>query len=1185
MTFTLTEEQINAVDTLDVNCIVTAGAGSGKTRVLVERYLKIIEEKSITNSNIFEEIVAITFTEKAAKEMKERVRQSMIEKKERALENNEREQAVIWRDNIQKLERATISTIHSFCAKILREYPIEADLDPEFVVMESTESTWILTDVVKKELKNYIKNEKELDSLHLYHWVKEIGFKRVVTEIIKLYHQLGNSGLDMYEIAKLTTDSFALSPYLLLIDLELIDWIKLFSLGDNLNNCESTSGKKLKLYQESWPSIKQQIFANKTNGDGLEEVISTLVDITKGNFGAKTSDARKAINDLAKEYLDLIIATKYQYTEEELVSSLIILLEKINLSFVEEKAKNNALDFDDLQLRVIKLLQDNLDIRVKIHDNISYLMLDEFQDSNQIQKKLVSLVLEDENKFIKPGSLFVVGDPKQSIYRFRGADVNVFKDMQLEISTTSGRVCPLNNNFRSTHTIINFINYFFSQIMSTQPDSPNYYENAIPGKEAELEEKVEFIPIYHEKNDETSVRDKEAVSIAKRIEELIRSGVEPKEIAILFRSMSNVKNYEQELLKIDIPFYVVGGRGFYQKQEIFDLLNILEYLLDSSNKIALTGILRSSLVAISDDTLYQIIKSETINQPISCWKDNLIDISELEKAKIIYFIDWIEKIKAISGRTKVTELLDTFVELTNYEAILLAQQNGVQAVANVEKFIRLVKEYTEENPYSIFNFLQIVNRLISEEQQETEAAVEAETGDTVKIMTIHKSKGLQFSYVFIPEISREPKNDDSLLKFDPKLGLSCRVVNDKSEIVKPMRWIVIADKEKKLDREESVRILYVAMTRAIKKLFLSGKVEDTKGRFSKSEVLLANTWSKWFDIIMQYESISLEKKSWQYQQNDNLVGEINIFQSHMVIDENIQNFASGNNILEVIDANRNLINQEHDIIDFTKRIRKKSKECEHSISAIKRYIKCPRYYYYIDRLSLYDLTNWFHIEDISDYEDDTHSETKNVSPMLKGTIVHQLLEEITKKPEKICKWDLVLDAILIDNGIINNKYSDNDITKFEREVKDMISNFKQSPYFSEIYCDNVKTEYDFTLQLNNGKISGIIDRLEFNSDGTFTIIDYKTDKFIETEEYIPQITTYALAMKKSLNQKSTNGFLYFLRHNRIEEIGINEDILLEWENFLEELLIKINQSITINHFEQNRDKCAKCFFNTICSNC
>lgn len=1191
MTFPLTKEQRRAVDTLDVNCIVTAGAGSGKTRVLVERYLKIIEEESNFNPNIFEEIIAITFTEKAAKEMKERVRESMLEKKNSALNNNQIDQALVWRENIQKLERATISTIHSFCSKILREYPIEADLDPEFIVMESADSTWILADVIKKELKKALENEKEKDTQYLYQWVKSVGFKRAVSEIIKIYNKIGNTGLPMYEIAELTEKSFDITPYQLLVDLKQIDWIEFFSAGDKLNNCESSTGKKLKLYQESWPYIKEEIHNNKLeNNEKLEESLNRLVDVTKGNFGAKVSEDRKVINELAKKYLNFIEAAKHQNDENEIISSLASILVNIDSGFSEEKAKQNALDFDDLQLKTIKLLQFNQEIREKIHNNISYLMLDEFQDSNQIQKKLVSLLLEDENKFIEPGSLFVVGDPKQSIYRFRGADVSLFKEMELEILESSGRVCPLRNNFRSSSTIIDFINYFFSQIMSKDTSSPNYYEIAIAGKEDNdnNDEKVEFIPIYHEKGDEQAVRDKEATLIAKRIRDLINEGVRPEEMAILFRSMSHVKKYEQELTKFNIPFYVVGGRGFYQKQEIYDLLNILEYLLDSENKIALTGILRSPLVAINDDTLYQFNKANISNQPFIKWKDNIESIPEAEKNKLLHFNEWFEIIKSKSGRVKVNKLLDELILLTNYESILLAQPNGIQAVANIEKFIRLVNEYTEENQYSIYEFLKKINRLMSEEQQETEAAIEAENGDTVKIMTIHKSKGLQFPYVFIPDLSRESKKDDSLLKFDSKLGLTCRVADSDDEIVKPIRWILTSDKEKILDREESVRVLYVAMTRPIKKLILSGKIEYTKGKFAKSEILLTDSWSKWFDIIMQYESISLDKNTWTYRANDDYLGELDIYCTDQDNCEDAGSFGNDKNITELINSNKSSITNQDSVLDYTGKISKKNQDTKHSISAIKRYLRCPRYYYFIDRLSMYDLLEWLPKEEIYAYEEDIvesdiyQNKIADISPTLKGTIIHQMIEEFTKKPETLTEWDSILDTLLIDNGLSKNNNNDKELILFKTEIKQMIDNFSKSQFYQKVYTNNVKTEYDFILQFKNGIINGIIDRLEFNNDETYTVTDYKSNKDISKDEYTPQILTYALAVNRILNLKPTNGILYFLRYNKIEEIEIDEKILDEWESNLEGLLLKINQSETIEDFPKNNDNCDKCIFRKIC---
>ncbi|GBF12308.1 exodeoxyribonuclease V subunit beta [Tepidibacillus sp. HK-1] len=1188
MAFPLTDEQRFAVDTLHLNCIVPAGAGSGKTRVLVERYLKIIE-KYADVPNIIEQIVAITFTEKAAKEMKERVRKGMVERRDQAFESGDLDAANLWRNNIQRLERASISTIHSFCAKILREFPVEAKVDPEFQVLEATDSKWILADTIEREFKKFLKEEKEKGISPFYQWVSKAGFSRVLKQLQKVYEQISNTGIDFTQIKGLTEAQFRFSPYQWITGID-----QLIEAGDGLYNSDSNY-KRFKEYQEQWPNVKQQIVLAQEVGEGLQEAINQMIEITSGQFGkGLVSALRKKANDQAKELNQWLKAIEYHEWEKEYLTGFYPLLQKIDEAFRREKNKRNSLDFDDLQFQAIRLLEENQEVKEKLKKRISYLMIDEFQDNNQVQKRLISLLLKDDKQTIQPGRLFVVGDPKQSIYRFRGADVHVFKKMEQEISAMEGRIAPLQYNFRSHPDIIQFVNFFFEQVMSSDETSPNYYKEAIAKKEKIAEDEVvEFIPIYHDTDDEQSVREKEATYIAKRIEQLVTRGVEPKEITILFRSMSQVKIYEQALLKKNIPYYVVGGRGFYQKQEIYDLLHVLKYLIDPTNKIALAGILRSPMVAITDDTLYHLLTKEIWNKPFSQWRSAINDLAQTEIEKVEHFVHWVSLLKKEVGRTKVSVLLKKILELTHYQTILFALPQGVQAVANVEKLIRQAEHFPGDNPYSVYEFLQRIERLIEESQEETEAAVESETGNTVKLMTIHQSKGLEFPYVFVPDLSRKPVNDDSLIRFNSKMGLSCKVPLLEGEWEEPIRWLYLSKIEKELERDESVRVFYVAATRAEQKLILSGKVEQVKKEIEVSEVLSTNTWSKWIDVVLKYETISLGEAIWHYPLKNGEVGRIKVI--HYDDQETLQESDSMHEV-EAVKSSKKNTNREIKVLNYTKPLQVLPEDTRYSVSSIKRYQQCPRYYYFTDRLSLFSTLDWLNEEKIDFNEEDvemvgentdenngTNSlKTEQLTPSLKGTIVHQLLEALTHQPDQIGDWQKLLQKNLIKQGIRVENIVDTDWEVFQTEVHQFVDYFQQSPFFRQQPSDSYLTEYDFILSLRNGKIFGTIDRLDIHSDGTFSIIDYKTDKNVDKEIYEPQILTYALAIQKNLGLKPANGYLYFIRHNQIESIVIDEARLLEWEEQLEEIMNKINQSQAQEDFTQNLEHCSRCAFKNLC---
>lgn len=1175
----LTDEQMYAVDSLDINCVVPAGAGSGKTRVLVERYLRIIERFAPSNPNIIDNVVAITFTEKAAKEMKERIRLGMIERRELALKNNERDLALMWRGNLQKLERASISTIHSFCARILREFPLEANIDPEFKVIDAIEADWILTEVIEQELKKYLLMENSGIATHFYQWVSLAGYERALKQIKKVYHQTNNSGLSIDEIEQLTEQSFKDSPYSM-----VQDWEELIALGDELCYAEGNSSR-LKEFQVEWPMLKEQIISFIKNPSIECLFITRLVELTKGNFGSNSKEVRGKLNATASQIKEWLDAVNYHDLEKEFINSYYSLLKNIDLAYIKEKEKLNGIDFDELQLKTIRLLNESEGARDKLQKRVLFLMIDEFQDNNQVQKKLVSLLLKDKNGDIKPGSLFIVGDPKQSIYRFRGADVQVFKEMEEEISASSGRVAPLIYNFRSNSKIIEFVNHFFPYIMSNNPSSPNYYKDAIAKKELELDDAIEFIPIFETKNDEQSIREVEAQAIAKKIEQLINNGVSARDITILFRSLTNISIYEEALKNLTIPYYIVGGRGFYHKQEIYDLVNVLEYLIDPNNSIALAGVLRTPMVAITDDTLYQLMSKEIWKLNYEEWYEAFENINNEEKNKINHFLIWFIDVKGNLGRVRIDELIENILELTQYRAILLALPQGSQAVANIEKLIRLAKDFPGNNPFSVYEFVQRINRLMEDEQQEKEAAIESETGDTVKLMSIHQSKGLEFPYVLIPDISRKPVPDDSLLRFSSELGLSCQIPSNNEDWQAPIRWLYLTKKEKRIEREESVRLFYVAATRAENQLILSGKVEELKGEYYINDALKLDTWSKWFDLILNYKNISLDDRKWIYSAKDGKTSNINI----SIFDEDDYKAINQPNFIFIPDFNIET-SLDNEIIDYTEPLKISAKENTLTISAIKRYLFCPRHYYFADRLNLYSSLKWLKGLDIYTYDDERIEENENETSLnkqqlqanLKGTLVHELLEQLTNYPEKIDIWRELLKKNFLYKGYKLNASNEAEWIQFEEEVSIYITNFNNSRFFTSTSAKPSKTEYDFLLELNNGKIRGTIDRLDINLDGTFTIIDYKTDVKVDKERYLPQILTYALAIKKIHRLEPKDGIIYFIRYDHLEQFSISDDELIAWEIELESILKDINNLNTFSEFKPNYNNCSVCQFKSFC---
>ncbi len=1197
MSLSPTPEQLAAINTLDRNCIVTAGAGSGKTFVLVERFLKIIEEEAKTDANIVGKIVAITFTDKAANEMKQRVRTKCINRREISVAINNEEDVELWSNIILQLENANIATFHAYCTKLLRLHPIEAGLDPRFEVMEGTESKRVIYHVIEKIVKNALVTHNKANGGELFHWVTVVGFKKAVSNLVEIYEKICNHITELDEAVKLTEDSFneGFSEVLSAIP-------QLIGLADTLYNVEGDSNKMTE-FREFWGEVRINIDFSAIDPADFASLVTVLVAKSSGNFYLDAAkSARQELNTYTKQLAEFVNAfVSYQQQEQNLTSEILRVIREIDLAYKKEKNELNKLDFNDLILRVIHLLRGSDEIRAKVRTGIAYLMVDEFQDSNQIQKELIDLLLIDEHGQIKSGGLFIVGDPKQSIYRFRGADVSIFKEMEKQLASHGGSILPMKINFRSQPEVIDFVNHFFARIMSPDANSPNYYEEAEYGRKELGVGRIEYIPVFDVKNGadieeedvdadllaEYKLQEREAMLIAARIKEFVDHGIEPKEITILFQAMTNIRLYEQALRIVDVPFYTVGGRGFFAKQEIYDLLNILNYLDDQSNQIALAGILRSPLVAITDETLYLLAKKGLLHKPLSSWDHELASLPVDEISKLNFISKIFTLWAAEWSGTSIIEQLDFWVNRTNFKAILLANEDGIQKVANINKFRRIVSELSADNPFSTYLLLKRIERIISDEEKITEAAISSEADNAVRLMNIHQSKGLEFPYVFIPNLSRKPVSEQSIIRYDLKKGLSCKVPLPNGEFGVPLRWLLVREQERLLEREESIRLFYVAATRAINGLILSGKFEEEMNEEQTND---SSIWSKWFGTIFDF---SKSRNNTLPYTTKGRTREIQVFTKEINLDllnTERKELVDITKIVEaaITEAQIDVTNESTEC-GYLKKINTENSSRIFNITAINRYLKCPRFYYYFDVRKINRIFPSFltkvEIDDKREIVDDdltNISLEQRLSPQLKGIIVHNLMERITLDPTNLMCWEKLFDEQLAEIVLEDTAEAIAETATFKEEVGAFISNYATNP-LAQSNANEILAELEFILQLANGKVYGLIDRIELTDD-SFTIIDYKTDQVIQVEQYAAQIKTYALAMLKNLKKEAQGGFLYYIRHNRLEEITVDKDTLLRWETELEGILFEINQAINSNNYTKKLEQCSNCEFAKLCAN-
>ncbi len=625
------------------NLVITAGAGSGKTRVLVEKYLSIFENayRSVDPLRI-DQVVAITFTEKAAREMRERIMAGIEER----IKNGEKDP---YSKMKYEMPFARISTIHSFCVRLIRESALYVDLDPDFKIISGLSASRRISKIVESYMIENIK------------------------EIRKFFE----------------------------IDLKI-----------------------------------------------------------------KFSDVRK--------WLEEAISSRWQdgYVPEDIDEKLVNLYRKNAMELVkiyrEAAIDESILDFEDLLIFTRDLLRKYEELRHRYSEYFRYIFVDEFQDTNALQSEIVDLLRSNINK------IWYIGDPKQSIYAFRGADVEVFIDTIENAKSKNISVKELGENHRSAPNLVEFYNRFFPEVFK---DGKITYS---PQIKAAKEDKTRRVILLNNSGGSKvdDARQKEAEAIAKFIQEMNSNGRPFSDIVILLRGISDVWTIENELVEFEIPYHIIGGKSFFDKKEILALNDLVSVILDPYDNRAMTGLLLSAFFGLSlDEILYLKGKNSKIYEKMR------------ENEKYVKIIDLIDRLIALKNTIDVSKLLKIAVLETNYLAKLANQKDGDKKIANVMKFIETL-DTLDIPSWDISSIQKIMGNAGDDEGEEASAL--SETENVVKIMTIHKSKGLEFPVVIIAQMGKETKQKGKV--------------------------------QSELDEEK--RILYVAMTRAKETLVLSRERPD-----------------------------------------------------------------------------------------------------------------------------------------------------------------------------------------------------------------------------------------------------------------------------------------------------------------------------------------------------------------------
>lgn len=978
MSMVWTRAQQKVIDTRNKNILVSAAAGSGKTAVLVERIISMISEGD--NPIDIDHLLVVTFTNAAAAQMRERIGRALDKKLTEEPDNAHlKKQASL-------LQSAYITTIHSFCLNVIRNYFHHIDLDPSFKIAEEAEITLMKSDIIAEVLEKWYEEGRE----DFYSLVESYAHSKsdapIEDLILSLYNfAMSNPWPEVW--LRNINDSFRLVS---IDDMNKAPWMRglldyvsgvikdlLKKIEEAIDICNDADGPSAYL-----PALvsDHQMILELMSMTTYEEYANAFSNISYSRLSSKKQeevpgykkDRVKSLRDEMKKGIkDLSSSFFFQPVGEILkdmqsVGSIMEVLTRLTLDFMEAfaatKEEKNLIDFNDLEHFALKILTEEKEGQIaptraalELSELFEEILIDEYQDSNLVQETILRAISR-EHKGV--ANRFMVGDVKQSIYKFRLAMPELFLEKYKSYGTydrdEAGNInlnqrIDLDKNFRSRRTILDFVNVIFEQIM-TEPiggihydeaaslkygglyeelilkdneDLPSEIKERVPGEvelilvteEEPSEDEEENKSVYEEENtgadsdkedddrpgfldDEDQIqyskKELEARAIAKRIKELIdpekgmllldkdeqgnyiHRPAQLKDMVILLRSMAGWSDvFVNTLMQEGIPAYADTGTGYFQTVEIMTILNMLRIIDNPRQDIPFTGVLYSKIGGLSSDelTLIRLMdRKETMYQACLMYAGEGSD--ERLRNKVGAFLDMLHSLRDMIKYTPIHELIQHILDMTGYSYYVMAMPGGDRRKANIDMLISLAVGFEKGSYRSLFHFIRYVENLQKYDVDYGEATVSGEQDNTVRIMSIHKSKGLEFPIVFVGGLSKQYNMQDQRRKilFDVDYGLGPDYIDvEKRTKISTLLKKVIQKKNQIDSLGEELRVLYVAMTRAKEKLIMTGYLKSTKdleiGKDFTFSALMAS--KSYMDLVLpamnnaltDYMSIRLLRKS------------------------------------------------------------------------------------------------------------------------------------------------------------------------------------------------------------------------------------------------------------------------------------------------------------------------------------
>ena len=1227
-----TEEQSEAIHRKGANILVSAAAGSGKTTVLVARIInKILNEKVD-----IDKLLIVTFTDAAASEMRERILKSLYNEIDKNPDD----------ENLQKqlmlINKSHISTITSFCLDVVRNNFFEIGLSANFRIGDPTEIEIMKQEAIEKVFEDkYEKNDKNFEKLvelytpysddqplkdlvlKIYDFIQSKPYpEKWLDESIEKY----NIDIDQ-DFAKTLWGKIILDYAKTLVENYLSNIIKAKNSLENISNLADC-------YEILCDDIVNLKSIDFSNWDKLYETLQKIKwrDWSRKRkyeeFEKELKDQAKNIRDEAvssiKKIRDDIINIKSEESNSEIKAMYNVLksLENLILDFKNEfnnrKAEKNIVDFSDIEHHALNILVDENGNKTDIAKKYQFneILIDEYQDSNLVQEKILNSISNGKN-------IFMVGDVKQSIYRFRQARPELFLDKYKKyqlVDRLNGNELNadskilLYKNFRSRQEVIDFTNVIFQNIMSNELGEIDYGKEEYLNIGATFEEpRINNTPeLYiidtnaenaiekfdakdiknkndndnndnnsnnnnndndnnnncsnnnniNEKNINLSEEDEqidnvglEANLLCKKIKELKEQGISYKEMVVLLRSTSNVAPvYEKEMINQGIPVYSDTASEYLESIEIDTIISLLKIIDNPLQDIPLVTVLRSKIGNFNDNELTQLrlnqkeglfyyaLKKEADLYENLNKEDKREEITnriennkEFALAKKSYdFLKMIEEFRNLEKTVPLDQLIWTIYAKTGYYYYVRLMPNGKLRQANLRKLFEKAKDYEKISLKGLFNFITFIEKIVGNNNLQ-EAKIINENDDVVRIMSIHKSKGLEFPVVFLCNVGRKFNEQDMKNKIvlDQDLGIGANYIDNINEYSTLAKQAINLKIKKEMISEE-MRILYVALTRAKEKLIIIGSDRNALENYNKKEIELRKYHGKekaekispiliskyrryldWIELVKKYTSLNLNvnfiKRSDLNQNDDDNDNE----------NEQLKNIGKYEINSEKYKRIDELLKWQYEYETDT--------PSKTSVTALKN----VELNFENEEITILDDISTKKVElETLDSKLISNIKNKKLTPAEKGTLIHLALQKLNNED--------------IDNMIKNLKIDENS-REFLIQNKNIFENYINSELFEELKkAKLIQKETPFYMDVNYKNtdekvlIQGVIDLYFVDKDGNLILVDYKTDKNVDEQtlkqRYLNQLNMYEIALEKSLNMKVSKKIIYSTTLNKCIEI-------------------------------------------------